>query len=57
MDNQFPRLKYFLSCYYHQDWVLDAGLINEKDLWEFYYAHEKIKQDKDLEYDILQLLQ
>ena len=57
MDNQLLRLKYFLSGYYHQDWDIDAGSTNEKDLWEFYFNHEKIQEDKALENDISQLLQ
>lgn len=56
MDNQLLRLKYFLSGYYHQDWDIDAGSTNEKDLWEFYFNHEKIQEDKALENDIFQLL-
>lgn len=57
MNNKLLRLNYFLSGYYHQDWHIDAGSTNEKDLWEFYFNHEKIQEDKALEYDIFQLLQ
>ncbi|QYJ72349.1 hypothetical protein K0H59_04640 [Shewanella sp. FJAT-51649] len=57
MESQkFPRLKYFMSCYYHQDWALDIGNSNEQELWNSYFECEKLANDKVLLSDVNELL-
>lgn len=53
----YPRLKYLMSCYYHQDWVQDVGSSEETILWEFYFDEEGLTCDTELERDIESLLQ
>lgn len=56
MQYEYPRLKYLMSCYYHQDWVHDIDCNNEKVLWQFFFTEENIDRDEELENDIANLL-
>lgn len=56
MRNEYPRLKYLLSCYYHQDWDIEINSKNEKALWELFYDSESLKCDETLELNIATLL-
>lgn len=56
MEYEYPRLKYLMSCYYHQDWVHDIESKDEKVLWEFFFSEENIDRDEKLEADIANLL-
>jgi hypothetical protein len=52
-----PRLKYFMSCYYHQDWALDAGSNDEYDLSSYYFKSESLTSDDELICNVRKLLE
>lgn len=56
MEYEYPRLKYLMSCYYHQDWGHDIDCKDEKVLWQFFFSEENIDRDDELETDIANLL-
>ncbi|WP_407297826.1 contact-dependent growth inhibition system immunity protein [Stutzerimonas zhaodongensis] len=46
-----------MSCYYHQDWALDAGSDNECDLWSHYFTSENLTSDEELISNVRALLE
>ena len=53
---KYPRLKYFMSCYYHQDWMDEVESNKDVDVWAYFFNSEVPEVSIELNPDIKNLL-